>query len=688
MEIKALNEDEFTDVVRKLVEDAEDFVEDDISWRREKSWKYYHGESDLSQPKGRSGFVMSEVRDVVDGVMPDMMDIFTSTERVGEYLPNTPEQAEQVQAATKLANHILLNRNNGWTIIHDAILDGLVAKTGIVKSFIDTQEDVAYDEREGVTLEELELLASTPEVTVEEVDLETMSVKVKVTTVERAIVIEPVPPEEFLIDRKAMTIEDAVIVGQRSIVRAHQLVERGFDREKVMQAASPQLDQAEVSAERQIRQDYDTSKPHSDAHWATKEVQFYEVYVVVDRNGDGVAETHQVYGVGDQFLLLESEEVNGQPYSVGSPMPKPHAVIGDSLAERVWDLQDVNSQLVRNVVDNTTLVNNPRYWAVESQVNMTELQDNRYNGIVRARAPNMIGSLAPPSTARDTLPVLEFFEGRKEMRTGVSRAAMGLDPDALQSSSEVGVRSVLGLPQKKLKLYARSIAETLLKPLFKRILVLMTELDAVIFPDGDQFQEVDPGTFDPTMQVMVRVGLGTGDREEKINFLMGLAMKQEQILLQMGPMNPVAPLDKYAQTLSELIELSPLQNATKFINPPEQVQQMLAQQAQQQQEPPPDPEKVAKAQAIEAKMQAEQQKLQAEMQKMAADLQMSQQKAAADADIKRQEMEGRLAIERWKAEQEIELRQRELTMEARLEEMKIKMMPEAPGAGEIRRNGA
>jgi len=399
--------------------------------------------------------------------------------------------------------------------------------------------------------------------------------------------------------------------------------------------------------------------------------------------------------------------VEGQPYCIGSPIPKPHVVIGDSLAEYTEDTQDVDTQLVRNVLDNTTLVNNPRHLAVEGQVNMGELQDNRYNGVVRARRADAVVPLTVPWTGDKSIAVLKYFEERKEMSTGVSRQAMALDPDALQSTTETAVRGQLGLAQKKFEFYARSYAETLIKPLFRKLLVLLQgnfDGEVAYQGRGGSYGSVNPGEFDPNMLVSVNVGLGTGNRDEKLQSLMVVKQTQEQILMQLGPQNPVVSLGQYGQTLHDLVELSPLGDPGKYFGSPEEIDRAARAQAEAAaKNPPVDPEKQAKAAAIQQKMQLDaaesRAKMQSDMMKAQQELRLRREQQGLDSRIDWSEaesealnavrrLEEEMAIKWFEAEEKAKVRRAELAMEARLERMKVEQMPNAPGSGNIPRNGS
>ena len=164
------------------------------------------------------------------------------------------------------------------------------------------------------------------------------------------------------------------------------------------------------------------------------------------------------------------------PFSILSPILMPHRAIGRSVAELVMDVQLIKSTLMRQLLDNIYNTNNARVIAVEGQVNLDDLLTNRPGGIVRTRAPDMVQPLQVPEVSRSVF-ALEYMDRVKEQRTGTSRQAMGLDADALQSTTATAVAAMTAASQGKIEMIARVFAETGVRRLFQGILHLVTKYD-------------------------------------------------------------------------------------------------------------------------------------------------------------------------------------------------------------------
>ena len=158
----------------------------------------------------------------------------------------------------------------------------------------------------------------------------------------------------------------------------------------------------------------------------------------------------------------------------------------------------------------------------------------------------------------------------------------------------------------------------------------------------NSFVPINPAEWDSEFDVVVQVGLGTTDDETKIAFLTQIAAKQEQILMQLGPQNPVVSMSQYVNTLRSIAEIGGFKDADLFFNSPDQIEQQMA--MQQQQPPQPDP----------AMMKAQQ------------EMQLAQQKMAMDIELQREKMAADIALQREKMQLDAELRRQELQAEAEL----------------------
>lgn len=644
---------EFQSVVRNEIEQALGHYDTEYSQDRIDAMDYYLGEPFGNEQPDRSQVVSTEVSDTIEHIMPSLMRIFTQSDDYVRFVPHGPEDVAIAEQASDYCNWVINNDNRGFEIMHNWFKDALILKTGVVKFYWDEIIEVETEEYEGLNEDELTILLADPEVDVVSRDERTVGedmegpegivipapviydVKIKRTKNNGNVRIENVPPEEFLIGNRAKSLEDANFVAHRSTMTVSDLVSMGYDRDEIEQYAG--YTDLDISEERTSRfEDLETSAAHDSNDPTMRNVLVTECYIRSDYDGDGVAEFRRVLTVGDGYHILENEEFDHIPFAILSPILMPHRAIGRSVAELVMDVQLIKSTLMRQLLDNIYNTNNARVVAVEGQVNLDDLLTNRPGGIVRTRTAGAVQPLQVPEVSSSVFPALNYMDSIKEQRTGISRQSMGLDADALQSTTATAVAAMQAASQGKIEMIARVFAETGVRALFRGILHLVTKYQnkEKIIRLRNQFVPMNPREWESAYDVQINVGLGTAQRDQQIAFLSQIAQKQEQIIAQFGPQNPMVSMSQYRNTLAKIAELSGFKDATQFFAPSEQIEAVLAQQAQAaaQAGPQQDP-------AVAAEMQKMQAELQMEQQKMEMEFQLKREKMAAELELRRQELE-------------------------------------------------
>jgi len=268
--------------------------------------------------------------------------------------------------------------------------------------------------------------------------------------------------------------------------------------------------------------------------------------------------------------------------------------------------------------------------------------NNEIGAIVRMRQAGSVQELTVPFTAGQTLSALTYMDQLVENKTGVSRASMGLDPDAMQSTTKAAVQATIQAQAGQVEVMVRNLADGM-KRLFKIMLELHvknTDEEQMMRMNG-RFVPVDPRVWNAEMYISINVGLGTGREEEKMMALQQTLQIQQQVYQTYGPFNGMVSLTNIRNTLTDLMATAGIRNSDRYYAPitPEVEQQllMLQQQAQQQQAQGSDPN--------QAFLAAEQIKAQAKMQTDMAKLQLDAQKAIADDDLKRDQMAQDLMVD-------------------------------------------
>ena len=655
--LKPKSEREIESIVQDAMNDAVDFIEGEISDDRIKAQRYYDGEVDIGHEDGRSKVVATKVRDTVRAVKPSLMRIFLSTSKPVEYTPKGPEDVAAAEQATSFIHHEF-TRLNGYRVLNDAFHDALVKKQGIVKAYwlmtphaeIYTFSDLSDDEYTYLLDDDtVSVIEHTVEYSMSidemgmEVDMPVHSVKISRQEDKGEMRIDSVPPEEFFINRDARNMKDAYIVAHRTEMRAGDLIAMGFDPEDVTNLDSFDSGSEMTEAEVFERRGYDSDLSDEDTQDpAMKNVTVTEAYMRIDADGTGVPVLHKITLGGTAYEMLDYEPCDEIPFSKFEIDPEPHAFYGRSLAEIVMDDQDAATSILRGILDNVAMTNNPRLAFVDGQVDVDDLLNNEVGALVRMRQAGAVQDLTVPFVAGQTLGALSYLDGLVEQKTGVTRASMGLDPDAMQSTTKAAVTATVQAAAGQVEVMVRNLADGM-RDLFGIMLRLYSKNvdEEQMMRLNGSFIPVDPRVWDGSMDVSINVGLGTGREEEKMMGLNQALQMQMSVFQNYGPQNGLVSMTNIRNTLADLLAASGVRNADRYFSP--MTPEIEAQMMQAQQQAQADQGQAADPNA--AFLQAEQMKAQTKMQTDMAKLQLDAQKAASEDDLKRDKMAQDLLVD-------------------------------------------
>jgi len=657
------------------IDDAIGYLETETTDERQKALEYYLGEPYGNEVEGKSQIITREVAEVVDGALPQLMRVFTSADDAVVFEPVNQGDEETADQATKYVNHIFYKDNNGFEIMHDWMKDALLQKVGIVKAYWEDKTDVTKEKYYGLNDDELAMIAQDTEVEIVEQEsiivqeaqldpitgmqvspeMSSHNIKIKRTTDKGKVVIENVPPEEFLISKRARTIVDSPFVAHRRMVTKSELIAMGYDNDIVMDL--PVGDALEFSPERIARYSRGEQPSDMDSNDESMQlVEYFECYLKTDYDEDGIAEMRRICYAGNE--ILHNEECDYVPFHSICPIPIPHKFYGHSLADRAMDLQLIKSTITRQILDNLYLTNNYRVGAVEGQVNLDDLLTSTAGGVVRMKNPNAIVPMTVQSNANQSFPMLQYLDEVQAKRSGVSDAQQGLNPDLLQNVTAAAVSAMTSASQGKLELIARIFADTGVSSLFKGILHLVCKYQQKerILSINNKYVPFDPREWSTEYNITVNVGLGTGSKQEQLATMQMILDKQEQIITQYGLSNPLVNLKQYRDTLAKFVQMAGFKDDSQFLmEVTEEQAQMLAQQQAQSQQSDPNTQAAQilaqverekaqlRAQTDQAKLQLDRETMQLENQRKALELQ--QKEVQQTADLALQELKIRMDAE-------------------------------------------
>ena len=586
----------------------------------------YHARPYGNEMEGRSSVVSRDLSEAVDWAMPAIMRIFTQSGSVAEFDPVSAEDEPQAEIETDYVNQVIMKDNAGWLVLHDAIKDTLLLKNGYVKHWWEETEKVEEVKYQGLVIEEVQKLmqdlqADDAEVTIKGQEehqiigaagpMSVYDLELKIKRKKGKVVLEAVPTEEIRVSRKCRgSLQDSPFVEHVTRKTRSDLIELGMSREFV--DSLPAYADNITSTQRTSRDSVsnETSEfGHAFNDRSMDEIEYCEAYIKVDWDDDGIAELRRVVTVGNE--IPDGEEWNEAipEVAITGFVAKrvPHRHVGESLYDDLADLQLIKTTLLRQLLDNVYSTNNNQ-WLVNERVNLADFMVSLPGGVKRIEGMEPVQSAVQAITAQpivqQILPVVDYIDGIKESRTGISKSMTGLDPDSLNDVTKGAFMENMNRASQKVEMITRLIAESGVKEMVLRVhslLMRYQDKQRIIRMKG-KYVPVNPQEWRERTDLTVKVGLGTGNEEDRQRKLMMVADLQMKMLAPQGMVDAPHAFALFSDISKTLGFDMPDKYALSPQSP--EFQQKMA-------NPPPNPVVMAEQAKAQAAMQIEQVKSQA-----------------------------------------------------------------------------
>lgn len=583
---------------------------------RQKALEYYEGEVDFpSMGADHSSYVSRDVSDTIGLVLPGLMRVFFGSNRVVDFNPAREEHEAYHDHAADYVNYVLLNKCDGYELFLYAFFDALLLGNGVIKYWWDDTPEKVQKSYEGLPFEQVKLLESDPENEIVEqleyvhpeyqeptadqvranvmampqvvamaanagIDIAAMSdeqlmeeaapylpeppklynLKVERTLSEGRLKAISMPPESFLLlDNETALKEDTRFACHWRQPTRSELVEEGFKKNKVY--ALPRAVSRDEESDREGEVD-DRGLDDDAPDKSTEKVDIYECYILLDRDGDGIAERWRVDiggAAGSRSVLNAEPWEDPLPFADLRTDPVAHRYRGRSIFDETSDIQDIKTVSIRGLLDNLYDQLKPQMDVEEGTVvNPDELYNPTFGGTIwRRKSSRPITPIQKEFLAPKIAPVLEMLDQIVEKRTGISQNSQALSMEALQNQSATAVNAAVSASFSKIEQYARNLKECGgLKRFFSNILKLLTKYQDWAEPIKlrGEWVPMKPSDWDPDMIASVNTGLGTGSRERDFAILQGILAKIEMLIAQMGPYNEHAHLGTWVELLHKMME--------------------------------------------------------------------------------------------------------------------------------------
>jgi len=548
-----------------------------------------------------------------------------------KFCPMSAQDEDQADLETDLTHFVFSEENHGYLNLYEAAKDALLTGVGIFKIYYDATPERVVEHYSGIDENQLQALLSDPMLEVTEIERsETDGTAVTAARIIKngKVKVEAVPAEEFRVadDADSLNLAEARFVAHTTRRSASDLLAMGYDPEAIEEASHDYLEREEDGS--YLTPDLDDSQ---------KQIVVSECYLRMDINQDGVGELVKVTVIGESnpSEILDIEEICETPFVAMSAIPMPHSFMGMSVFDRLKQVQDVKTAVLRSTLDSFYQSVNRIKVVQEGAVNLDDLLVNRPGGIIRAKGHNAVTELGGNFFGGEALQLLQYADTQKNSRVGVSPDMSG-QSQLINNESAHGVERLQSAKEMLVGLMIRSIAETGIRPAYKLVRDLMVRYQNAVTPFKFRgvWQNVNPSSWGDRSRMMVTVGTGASDDDKKIGMLSQMYQIQ-QGLMQTDPMNPLVDYSKLYNTIDELSDLSGIGEAEKYMHNPnspegQQFAQQKAQEGQMQQQQAMQQQQ-QQLEMQQAALQAQQTVAQAEMQKAQATMANGQLKEQINA---------------------------------------------------------
>lgn len=602
-----MTEDELALFLKQKIGSAMNDEDGEISDLREEAYNYYVGKPYGNERPGRSKVTTREVYETVEWILPSVLRVFMSGDRFVEFEPEGEMDEEQAAEDTDVVNHILLRQGDGFAQFTSWAKDALMYPNGYAKVWAETRRWKVGREHTGLSLaQKQQLEADGWECIREEQRTEVEQIEGVFQPVtyydcfcekvfeEPKICWKACPGDEVLVDPdlNSWNLDEADFVAHRRKMTFTDLVQMGIDPDDLEHVSTDDFEWNDERVNRQFTEDenpqeQDTDDDSMQTYWV------HECYVMVDFDGDGLAERRRVLMIGGD--VFQNDPIEDQPFCSMSSVLMSHRHPGLSMADAVMDLQLIKSTLTRQVLDNIYRINTGKTYIDENFV-----AEDTYEKALNALS-NIVPVDGPPSqvvmTERHTpisaeiLNVIRYFDEDQVIRTGVA-PNLSLDPKTLQQSTEGAYTEMLTRASERIELIIRTFAETGVKQLCQKTHKLARrhiDRDLHMRLGHRRYAQTNPANWREREAMVVNVGLGNNTKERQSQLLMGIYQIQKELL----PTKLATPANIH-HTLSKLIENADIGSVSHYlgdvaaaVNPSDQ----------------PDPAAMAAAEAQKAQVQ-------------------------------------------------------------------------------------
>ena len=568
--------------IRNDIAVCEDYQDSVIKPIMKERYDSYYADEDYYNKKfpnlsKKSTLVDTSIADTIEWALPSLMRLFFGSENpvIVSGVHDSDQKSADVMSA--LIDYQINRKNSSFLVFYNWFKDALIG-FGVAKCIWE-RETKQIPKTISVSYEAYLQLSANPSVQVIDVQPADMFGNVTISYLEKVYKknnpkVENILISEFLFPPRVKNIEDAPFVAHKKRVTLSYLSQKARDGiytnvDKLR--GNPETDYDEL--EQDINDNYDAGYANN-LDRARTEVIIYECYTKLDINKDGILEDLIVTVCEDQILRLEENPFGRHPFFILTPVKDPHRVFPKrAFPEMIGQLQHLKTALIRQMVINISLTNDPRLIMSEEAININDYIEGK--AVIRNKAGYNMNDIVMPMPIQPlhpwTFQFLEYVEGQKESRTGVTRYNQGLDGGSLNKTA-TGISAIMGASNQRLELIARMFSETGIRDLYRFLISLNQKFidQDMVIRVTDKEMTIAPDDLAGEIDLVVNAGTGIATKEQNMMYIQTFMTSLLQLT---GSGIPVATPTNIYNLMKRWITESGLKNFGDYITDPAIIQQ-------------------------------------------------------------------------------------------------------------------
>jgi hypothetical protein len=583
-------ESELVQKLREQLQRCAGFEGDDVAKAREQALDYYFQRPRGDEIAGRSAVVSGDLSAMVEANLAQMLDAFSGDEII-EFQPTGPEDEDQAELESYAVTDLVMGQNNGYMTFATAIKDALLQRNGICKVWVEETSEARTERYSNVTPEALAELTNRPGVDCKVRKFQDGELTLRCTYTRRRFQVAPLPPENFLYtqDWDRLDLQEIPFCAERHLDPRSKLVELGFPADKVRQI--PKHQQRTNSTDGAARNPRKRPADQVGIDESQELVEWFECFVLMDSDGDGISERRRV-ALAHTFIL-ENEPANLVPFAAGTAIINPHRFLGISLFDKLKQQQDTSTGLMRALMDNVRTTTKNRIAYLDGRVNVDDVGDGRPDGAIRVKNVDDVARAIMPFVVPDTSAnILANLQDQRQIRSELGGAAPELATGQMQLGDRVGSEGVdraYSVMEQLAAMMTRIVAASLIRSVFLLAHATLREYYStpVELKIRGKWQSPIPAQWPERRRLTVKVGMSPGERSRRANALMQILRSQVE-LAGAGMDEVLVNLDGFYRVLMDWARTVEIRNPEQYFRDPQSPESQQAlkskQSAQQEQD--------------------------------------------------------------------------------------------------------